>query len=1214
VKRIVTLLSLLVLTISANAQFMGWYGTGANDSVAFSWTLPDSTVGLAPINADTVVIWRYRQVTGGGAVFVDSVVKFGTDLSGWARGPGHYTLKVRAYDGTNQGNYFADVHGWDFINSKRIYGPFISISWACGGEYNAVRLVSAETVGVNWGNVANQGAAVTLSGTTVGTVTTLTGTANANVTTWLGATPNVLVSGRVDASVGAMAANVFTATALDNSAVVEYWQERFNTTTYTDSMALAKLRNTFWETDSINTDVDVATSTRMATYTQPTGFLAATFPSGIIASTTNITGGIITTVTNLTNNNDKTGYGLSATTIRNLLDSMEQENFMYRPPNMVSNPDFEGEGVKTDVIPRNWVAYAGDNFGTRNDAWTGKYCGYLKASFSGDSAMIRTQVFEVPANSWIHYGTAFKPTTGDAINRLYLINSSFTIVDSAILNQGSSWDMATGVYNNTTLDGFALMFKFKSGTTPAVCSLMIDNVYAYTSLDSLKQTIASAGSNWSDAQRDSVLNRTRTMQLALVAKKGVASGTPTTTKFVSTDLTEGDDYWNDNYLIFFTGNAKGQPAYVKDFFDVGDSIQNEPGFTVAPASGDSFVIFTGGALGPTLAQLVDSIWEEAKSGHTTAGTYGKYLDTNITHPVTLTPGERQAVADTTEARWNKEVNVVSTDTIKADVLDKTGYRLSGMGIDDIFNQPLGERPKGSSGEAIRMAGYGVSWTMGNNLVNNSSFEIDSIITTAPTGWNLRQGGRNQFTIDASNGVLGGRYAARFANVSAGQTDTLYSSVLYLSAGYYIAGCGYAQSQGSGSAKMLVKGSFANEYLNFSLINNVSATPYIQSRKFRVTTDDTVRIYFLVVGSATPTMSSAFDNVFLSPYAATKADTTMFVDTTNQILEIITTSLSDADVIKIADTLTLNTRRGVMQRYQNDASDSSYAKGVTTTLSDADIVKIADTLTLNTRRGVMQRYQNDPSDSAYMKNPASGTSVDSAQHQRIIDRAFEGRGLYKLTLIARDSTGAVNVAGITIQLKKQGAVPAHWARMPSSTNGEVVLNTDSGTYDIFAYGAGYVKTSPDTIKMATANRTDTVYLSAFTPSAPTLANGVVLYGFILDPDATIPTGAKVTISFSSELSSLGSAFNAQNLYEKNASDTTQAIWIRNQDWSKSVPITKLANCGVWQVEVRQSPSLFMINSSGQRVYVNPTYQITIPGIPSPCITLAPAQTSKEVTCQ
>lgn len=45
-------------------------------------------------------------------------------------------------------------------------------------------------------------------------------------------------------------------------------------------------------------NLDAAITSRMATYTQPTGFLAATFPGGTIASTTNLTAGTISTVTN----------------------------------------------------------------------------------------------------------------------------------------------------------------------------------------------------------------------------------------------------------------------------------------------------------------------------------------------------------------------------------------------------------------------------------------------------------------------------------------------------------------------------------------------------------------------------------------------------------------------------------------------------------------------------------------------------------------------------------------------------------------------------------------------------------------------------------------------------------------------------------------------------------------------------------------------------
>lgn len=47
-------------------------------------------------------------------------------------------------------------------------------------------------------------------------------------------------------------------------------------------------------------NTDAKTTTRMATYTQPSGFLVATFPSSV-ASPTNITAGTMTTVTNLTN-------------------------------------------------------------------------------------------------------------------------------------------------------------------------------------------------------------------------------------------------------------------------------------------------------------------------------------------------------------------------------------------------------------------------------------------------------------------------------------------------------------------------------------------------------------------------------------------------------------------------------------------------------------------------------------------------------------------------------------------------------------------------------------------------------------------------------------------------------------------------------------------------------------------------------------------------
>ena len=56
------------------------------------------------------------------------------------------------------------------------------------------------------------------------------------------------------------------------------------------------------------TTLDAAITSRMASYTQPAGFLAATFPA-TIASTTNITSATGITVAT---NNDKTGYKLAS--------------------------------------------------------------------------------------------------------------------------------------------------------------------------------------------------------------------------------------------------------------------------------------------------------------------------------------------------------------------------------------------------------------------------------------------------------------------------------------------------------------------------------------------------------------------------------------------------------------------------------------------------------------------------------------------------------------------------------------------------------------------------------------------------------------------------------------------------------------------------------------------------------------------------------------
>lgn len=143
--------------------------------------------------------------------------------------------------------------------------------------------------------IAGTNAATTI---TTALTTTFTGNLTGSVGSVTGAVGSVTGAvGSVTGAVGSVTAGVTVTTnndktgyGLSAAAVQAIWDALTSALTTVNS--IGKL---------LVTNIDAAISSRMATYTQPTGFLAATFPAGTVANTTNITAGTITTATNLTN-------------------------------------------------------------------------------------------------------------------------------------------------------------------------------------------------------------------------------------------------------------------------------------------------------------------------------------------------------------------------------------------------------------------------------------------------------------------------------------------------------------------------------------------------------------------------------------------------------------------------------------------------------------------------------------------------------------------------------------------------------------------------------------------------------------------------------------------------------------------------------------------------------------------------------------------------
>ena len=142
--------------------------------------------------------------------------------------------------------------------------------------------------GVDWANVGGQTSTVGLSNTTISTTQQITsvsgsvGSVSDPASIWNRLTSNLTTVG----SVGKLLVDNVNATISSRSTLTaaDVWNAL--TSGFVTVGSIGKLL-----ADNINATI----SSRMATYTQPTGFLSASFPT-TVASPTNITSGTITTV------------------------------------------------------------------------------------------------------------------------------------------------------------------------------------------------------------------------------------------------------------------------------------------------------------------------------------------------------------------------------------------------------------------------------------------------------------------------------------------------------------------------------------------------------------------------------------------------------------------------------------------------------------------------------------------------------------------------------------------------------------------------------------------------------------------------------------------------------------------------------------------------------------------------------------------------------
>lgn len=115
-----------------------------------------------------------------------------------------------------------------------------------------------------------------------------------------------------------------------------------------------------------------------------------------------------------------------------------------------------------------------------------------------------------------------------------------------------------------------------------------------------------------------------------------------------------------------------------------------------------------------LAIIADAVWDEAQSGHTTAGTFGAYLNAAITSR------SSHSAADV----WNVASRTVTGGTIDT-LNDRTGFQLSAAGIDAIWDEPrAGHTTDGTYGAVDE-------WASAGGATPQQIWEYATRVLTAP---------------------------------------------------------------------------------------------------------------------------------------------------------------------------------------------------------------------------------------------------------------------------------------------------------------------------------------------------------------------------------------------------------------------------------------------------------------------------------------------------
>ena len=312
-------------------------------------------------------------------------------------------------------------------------------------------------------------------------------------------------------------------------------------------------------------------------------------------------------------NNDKTGYSISGT--KTTLDDLND---------IAASAIVTGGAITTSGGAVSNVTLVATT--TTNTDMRGTDNAFLAAS--------------APAN----FGSLGINASGHLL-RTVLNDTTTTNTDMVSVTGLSTFDPATDqviVGTNNDKTGYSLSTapptaaeiytEFVSGSNEDAFKADVTGISAQISALNDLSTTDIENSVWDAAYADHTTAGTFGKLMDILRKanraiEGQVSGTPTASSF-DTDLTGyTSGAFDHETLVFLSGALEGEARPILSYDATNGRITFEEALTAAPSASDEFAILPFHV--HPISEIVDGIFNEPQSGYTTAGTFGYYLDSQI---------------------------------------------------------------------------------------------------------------------------------------------------------------------------------------------------------------------------------------------------------------------------------------------------------------------------------------------------------------------------------------------------------------------------------------------------------------------------------------------------------------------------------------------------------------------------------------------------------